>query len=503
MKKLNVKQKLAELKAHRNSIQVKIFKYFTFFSIIIIVVLWLFQITGLKTFYRYMTIRNIKNTAEIIEDNLDNTSLSVLIRRLAINNDFSIRVISVSDNSLDYTVDNSSFSIFLSQLNTTDITNYYNLTLQNNGSYTLIIEKSTFYNDSYDSKTFKGPVPDETKGFDDHVVYSQLIKNGDNTYLFLGYAQLAPVESTISILKTQIIFVSLFFVLLSVMFTLFISKKITKPIVEINNSAKILATGNYDVNFTGNGYAEIIELNDTLNYATKELKKVDDLRNELIANISHDLRTPLTLISGYSEIMRDIPQENTPENLQIIVDEANRLSSIVDDILELSKFQANVNILQPKDYNITEDIRSIINRYVKLYQDGYQIIFNYDNDITISADPIKISQVLYNLLNNAINYSQQQKRIVINQLAIDSYVTIEVINFGKQIDVDEIQFVFDRYYRSKENHVRAVVGSGLGLSIVKSIVKMHGGEVSVESNSEFTKFSFTLPSGGLDKNRSL
>ena len=440
-----------------------------------------------------MTIKNIKETANIIEDNLSNDSLTVLVKRLAVNNDFSIRIVSVSNSSMDISIDNSNSSIFLSQLSSIDLFNYYTLTTQNNGSYTLIIEKSTYYTDSYNSHNFNGPVPDESKGFDDHVVYAKLLTNGNQKYLFLGYTQLAPVESTISILKTQIIAVSFAFVLLSVLFTLFISKKITKPIVEINNSAKILATGDYNVNFTGNGYAEIIELNDTLNYATQELKKVDTLRNELIANISHDLKTPLTLISGYSEVMRDIPNEITTENLQIIIDEANRLSNIVDDILELSKYQANVSILQKKDYNLTADIRLIINRYTKLYQDGYQIIFNCDKDVMVNADQIKISQVLYNLLNNAINYSQQQKRIVINQIETDRFVTIEVINFGVKIDIDEIPFVFDRYYRSKTNHVRAVVGSGLGLSIVKSIVTMHNGSCEVDSNDEFTKFSFTLP----------
>ena len=493
MKKFNFLQDIKKVFKHRNSIQFKIFKYFTFFSIIIICILWTFQITGLRSFYRYMTIKNIKETADIIEDNLNNDSLTVLVKRLAINNDFSIRIVSISDTSMDTSIDNNTSSIFLSQLSSVELFKYYTLATQNNGSYTLIIEKATYYNDSYNSHNFNGPVPDENKGFDDHIVYIKLLTNGDEQYLFLGYTQLAPVESTINILKTQIIAVSFAFILLSVLFTLFISKKITKPIVEINNSAKILATGNYNVNFTGKGYAEIIELNDTLNYATQELKKVDTLRNELIANISHDLKTPLTLISGYSEVMRDLPNEITVENLQIIIDEANRLSNIVDDILELSKYQANVSILQKKNYNLTEDIRSIINRYTKLYQDGYQIIFNCDNDVMINADQVKISQVLYNLLNNAINYSQQQKRIVINQIETDNSVIIDVVNFGVKINVDEIPFVFDRYYRSKTNHVRAVVGSGLGLSIVKSIVTMHNGSCEVNSNDEFTKFSFTLP----------
>lgn len=141
------------------------------------------------------------------------------------------------------------------------------------------------------------------------------------------------------------------------------------------------------------------ELAATLNYAAAELSKVEDLRRELIANVSHDLRTPLTMISGYAEVMRDIPGENTPENVQIVIDEANRLTGIVNDLLDLSKLQAGALTLTVSEFNLTEDIRNTLHRYDKLAD--FSFPFTYDRTVYVCADQLKISQVLYNLVNNA------------------------------------------------------------------------------------------------------
>ena len=155
----------------------------------------------------------------------------------------------------------------------------------------------------------------------------------------------------------------------------------------------------------GKGYLEIEELSNTLNYAAKELSKVESLRRELIANMSHDLRTPLTMISGYGEVMRDIPGENTAENVQIIIDETKRLTNLVNDMLDLSKLQAGAQEINSSSFNITEEIEHIIARYDKLLTNkDFTIQFQYDKPVFVKADIIKINQVIYNLINNAINY---------------------------------------------------------------------------------------------------
>ena len=258
-------------------------------------------------------------------------------------------------------------------------------------------------------------------------------------------------------------------------------RKISKPIATINESAKSLANGNYDVFFEGTGYSEINELSDTLNYAVSELSKTDKLQKELVSNISHDLRTPLTLISGYAEVMRDIPSENTPENLQIIIDETSRLSSLVNDLLDISKLKAGGQ-LDMDTFNLTELVREVMGRYTKLTErDGYTIEFVDAVDVYISADRARMLQVIYNFINNAVNYTGEDKRVVIRESIKDGYVRLSVADSGEGIPKEELPFIWDRYYRASSAHKRAAIGSGIGLSIVKEILILHGASFGVES----------------------
>ena len=182
-------------------------------------------------------------------------------------------------------------------------------------------------------------------------------------------------------------------VLLGLLLAYLLSRKIGRPIESLNSAAKTLAKGDYEVHFEGGGYREVCELSDTLNYAAQELSKTERLQRDLVANISHDLRTPLTLITGYAEVMRDLPGENTPENVQIIIDEATRLTTLVNDVLDLSKLQAGVVPMEREVFNLTESVRSILTRYTKLTD--YHIVFYAVQDVFVDADELKISQVVY------------------------------------------------------------------------------------------------------------
>ena len=240
---------------------------------------------------------------------------------------------------------------------------------------------------------------------------------------------------------------------------------------------------------------EIEELSDTLNYAAKELSKVESLRRELIANMSHDLRTPLTMISGYGEVMRDIPGENTPENVQIIIDETKRLTNLVNDMLDLSKIQSGVQELNLSEVNITQEIKNIIKRYdTLLKKDEYDIHFEYDEEVIVEADIIKLNQVIYNLINNAINYTGEDNQVIVRQIVKNKKVRIEIIDHGPGIEKDQLPYIWDRYYKVDKTHVRSKVGSGLGLSIVKGLLELHHAEYGVESEeSKGSVFWFALP----------
>ena len=259
----------------------------------------------------------------------------------------------------------------------------------------------------------------------------------------------------------------------------FLSRKISRPIIGISKTAQEMASGDYSVEFDGSGYKEAFELSETLNETVQELSKVDRLQKDLIANVSHDLRTPLTLIEGYAEVMRDIPGENTPENVQIIIDEAKRLTTLVNDVLDISKLQSGTIPFNGEVLNLTENIREILTRYTKLTE--YKIIFEANEDIYVYGDALKLSQVVYNLINNALTYIGEDKTVTIKQIHIPAVngkqnrVRIEVIDTGEGIEQSKLNDIWERYYKVDKNHKRAAIGTGLGLNIVKTILDMHQG----------------------------
>lgn len=339
-------------------------------------------------------------------------------------------------------------------------------------------------------------LPKEYKKNAQNMTYVSVVRTDQNQLVaILISAQLTPVNATVDTIKAQFAMIAAILIIIAIILAFFLSKKIATPIISINNSAKQLAKGDYDVHFAGKGYLEIQELNDTLNYAAKELGKVDGLRKELIANMSHDLRTPLTMISGYSEVMRDIPGENTPENVQIIIDETKRLTNLVNDMLDLSKLQAGVQELHASEMNITEEIRNILHRYdVLLNEQDYQITFDYAHEVLISGDQIKLNQVVYNLINNAINYSGDDHQILVSQTMEGDRVKIAITDHGPGIEKEQLPYIWDRYYKVDKTHVRSKVGSGLGLSIVKTVLELHHAKYGVISEiGKGSTFWFSLP----------
>jgi signal transduction histidine kinase len=263
-----------------------------------------------------------------------------------------------------------------------------------------------------------------------------------------------------------------------------IAKRVSKPIEEITKSAMILANGNYNTRFTGRGFYEIVALSETLNTAAVELSRVESLRRELLANISHDLRTPLSLIYSYAEMMRDFPREITSDQIQTIMDEARRLTTLVNDILDISKLENEMEKLNITRYNLTQSILETTETTEKLLKkDGFEILFSHNGDVYVDADKSKIDRAFYNLLVNAVNYSGESRNILVAQTIAGNNVRIEVKDYGEGIAGVDLPFIWDRYYKSGKTHKRAVTGSGLGLSIVKKIIEIHGGRYGVISEA--------------------
>ena len=305
------------------------------------------------------------------------------------------------------------------------------------------------------------------------------------------------MESTISILKRQTMQITVLLAIFGAVMSLFVARIISTPIVKITHSAKRLAHGDYGTQFESGGYAEADDLAQTLTYAARELSKTDAMQRDLIANVSHDLRTPLTMLKAYAEMIRDL-SGNDPvkreQHLNIIIEETDRLSLLVNDMLDLSKLESGTQKLERSVFDITQCVAEIVHRYEGISEQmGYHIHFAPDEPCLVRCDAGKIDRVIGNLINNAINYtSKEDKQVFVAQKNTPQGVRIEVRDTGDGIEEEKIKLIFDQYYRS-ENHKREVMGTGLGLSIVKAILKLHAYDYGVDSKpGEGSVFWFTI-----------
>lgn len=468
--------------------------YLVGFVAFVIALLWLCQIVLLDDFYRYFKTTQLKSSAETLMQNLDNEDADALAEQLAKQNEICILLLDEHQTPL-ISCEGVNFCL-IHRMSPMDL-DWWAHRAPEDG--TPLLEMFTMVpqeNARYDDKHFEGRVPPADTSRGRSLLYVRHVTLADNTEgtLMLN-VQITPVDATVSTLRSQLLLITLIVLLAALLLAALISRNISRPIIETNDAARALSRGQYDPPAHSASYREIKELNDTLVQAAAELSQVEHLQQELIANISHDLRTPLTMIGGYAEVMRDIPTENTPENMQIVIDETKRLSSLVNELLDFSKLQAGAIKMVKSPFCLTDSIAAILTRYNKLTeQDGYHIEFAPDRRVTVLADEARVEQVIYNLVNNALTYTGADKRVVLTQETAGERVRISIRDSGQGIPPDELALIWNRYYRSKENHKRAIQGSGLGLSIVRSILESHGAPYGVTSaEGEGTCFWFELP----------
>lgn len=475
---------------------------FLSFYTVLIIIMWLFQTVFFDDFYRAIKTLQVERCASSISNNIEDEDITDQLKEIEDKNDMDISVYSVTayNNSsiLTPVYAPHSFTSSFSFVNMSSVYEYYFKALQNNGEVTIKSDEinSDNFNDKIPKEQNRGSVPPPLERESTQLLTCAVVtQTASQQYFVMVEANIMPVTSTIETLQAQLLIMTIFMVIVSIFAAILTAHYISKPIRDTNEKAKQLAAQNYDITFSDGNYRELCELNDTLTYSAHELGKVDELRKELIANISHDLRTPLTMITGYSEVMRDIPGENSPENIQIIIDESNRLSQLVSDLLDISRLESGAVAVQNDVFSLTDCIKAIFTRYTKLVeQEGYNLIFESEEDVLINADSLRISQVMYNLINNAINYCGEDKTVIVRQTVMQNSVCIEVIDHGEGIEEDKLSYIWDRYYKVDKEHKRAVVGTGLGLSIVKNILNLYSAEFGVKSKlGEGSDFWFILP----------
>lgn len=489
------------MKHEKISIKWKIFFYLLIFTGILLVVLWLVQICYLDTFYK--TIKNreaVQLTSEVTEilqseDEDKEEKIDALTAR------YNMAVlVAEQDGTILYSAEyipNSNLNMMPAEL----VQDCYQRAVEDGGSTRIEFgggeRKPPFTQPDTDvpempeknesaqadaDRMMDGFMQNHGQDRIESVITVNLVPvDGTEVLLFVN-TQLTPVDATVNTLRVELVWITFIMILLSLVVALLISRQVSKSFIKINESAKKMAKGDFSVRFEGKDYREIAELSDTLNATAVELNRNESLRRELIANVSHDLRTPLTMIIAYAEVMRDLPGENTPENVQVVIDEAARLTNLVNDMLDMSKLQAGVMVKNAEIYNLTESIETVLERYNKLKeQEGYVIEFDYDRKVYVDADEYKVFQVIYNLINNAINYTGTDKTVRVRQKVVEDRVRIEVEDSGEGIAKEDLPYVWDRYYKVDKTHKRSVMGTGLGLSIVKNILELHDAAYGVWS----------------------
>ncbi|MDO4415207.1 MAG: HAMP domain-containing sensor histidine kinase [Erysipelotrichaceae bacterium] len=470
------------------SLKWKIGKYLLIFGAFLIGVIFLFQIILLKPMYESYKINSIRrisdNVIKVLEDADDEDDLEELIYNTQNESGTCVRVWQSTTGGPSAAM-MSGNGCFLYRMKPEEADQLI-LNAMNSEDGTYLQTKSSFsFMDENDTRR--------------ELILTRIVGDEDSKSVIMVYSGITPVDSTISTLRAQLWIISGFIALAVILLTLALNYQIARPLSIIAENAKSLPEGKYTADEKTNRYSEAMQLNETLSEAARDISKADQAKRDLIANVSHDLRTPLTMISGYGEMMIDLPEEKTDENIRVIIDESKRLTTLVNDLLDLSKMQESRITLNPEIFDLSLLVEEQLKKYdVYTMKEGYQIESSLEKNAFIKADYSRIAQVFNNFMTNAINYCGSDRRIIVKEYIKDGVVRCEVRDFGEGIDEKNLPQIWDRYYKLDKTHVRSTSGSGIGLSIVKEILELHQakyGAISKKGEGSTFWFEFRLEEG--------
>lgn len=304
------------------------------------------------------------------------------------------------------------------------------------------------------------------------------------------------IEGNLMAMIPQSISVAMAAVSLAAALVFFYVRSVMKPLSDVTSAARAMADGNFDVRVsTETGSPEITELSTAFNSMAGRLAEVETSRREFVANVSHELRSPITSIRGFVEGMEDgtIPPEEHAKYLALVSDETRRLSKLIGDLLALSRLERDDAALEYSDFDINEMLRRAIIRRVNDLE-GKQMEVDCDfhpEPCMVHADSDRIEQVVVNLLDNAIKFTPKAGRITLTTRADRDACTVTVADNGVGIAPEDRERVFERFFTADRAHT-AGKGTGLGLSICQRIMDMHGQSLRLLDTREGTAFAFTL-----------
>lgn len=439
--------------------------YFLLFTVLVVGCIWIFQMFFVEGYYQNKKLKEVYNYGRSISQLTVNTSA------------FDQKQTKCRNSGIDVYVVDYELKSCVNDANA--------LTDEKKKLLTSILSQY-FLNSGEVCRTIN---PDKTTSGYIYYVNKMPTEEGEVERFVILIARQEILTEVMHIIRWQFLIVSIIVLGVGFILAWHIANKLTKSISEMSVTADKWAKGDESVVFEPKSkYYEIVELADALNYAKEEISKSRTLQRDLLANVSHDLRTPLTMIKAYAEMIKDISGDNKQKrdkHTKVIIEEADRLTMLVNDILNLSKLQSSVEELDKKEINLSELTERVIDRFSDYVENqGYKIEDYVAPNLLTCVDEQKIEQVVYNLLGNSINYTGEDKTVKVYLTAEKDKILLEIIDSGKGISEEKLATIWERYYRFSETNTRPVKGTGLGLSIVKAILDAHGITFGVRSKKD-------------------
>ncbi len=484
----------------RRSFKIKLWLYFVLFTAIIFSVLWLLQTVFLQGFYNMMLISNTRTAAEAVIESAGRDDLSDVIDDISHDNSLLI-----------YITDEDGVPLFISdefkkgrskeharETNGEPVNGEHNRNGQTRGKHGSGYRSLPENYDVFLSELSGSEDGTIEYSSGDVYVYGAYIDGGsaDEKNVLYVSASLNPVGAAVSIIRIQLLIVTVFSLITGFVLAWFIARRFSKPVSQLSEKAHHIGEDDYSGAFVKGFCTELDELSDTLDKTDEKLKVSKTFQNELLANVSHDLRTPLTMIKGYAEEVgeyswSDDAQRNS--DIGVIIRETDRLTALVNEILEYSELQSQDISAQLKPLDLSALVKRVTNDFEHLYKrDGYTIEREITPDITVCGSTSRLERAVYNLIDNAIRHTGENKTVKV-RLTESGGARLEVTDSGEGIDEELLPHIWEKYFTSRQRSGKGV--SGLGLAIVKQIALMHTAEYGVISEKgKGSTFYLVLPS---------
>lgn len=335
--------------------------------------------------------------------------------------------------------------------------------------------------------------------YEEHYYYGMAARDRHNCVIAIVYACIPAslVKEPVTAIMRMIVMICFWILLAAVVLSYFVSQRITRPLAEMSRAAKAFAAGDFTVRVPVRGGNEIAGFAAVFNDMADSLENMDKTRNDFVANVSHDLRSPMTSISGFVDgmITGVIPPEKHDHYLRIVLSETKRLSRLVATLLDISRIQAGERKFRMTVFDICEMARQIVISFEsRIEEKELDVAFTASEDrLFVTADMEAIYQVLYNLCDNAIKFSFTGGKFSLTVEEKKSRVLVTVFNEGEGIEEEDRKHIFERFYKKDKSRGLDKSGTGLGMYISKTIIDAHGESITVESTpGSYCAFTFTL-----------